>query len=228
MLEGYQMLDKKSLARLIDHTLLRADATRDDIRRLCQEAKKFDFWSVCVNPTYVRLATEVLKRTGVKVCSVVGFPLGASVSKVKAFEAENAVIDGAREIDMVINIGALRSRDHELVRRDIQEVVDRVKGLEKSTVVKAIIEASLLTRNEKVLACKLVKEAGADFVKTSTGFNGSGATVDDVRLMRTVVGPNFGVKAAGGIKTYLDAMTLIKAGANRIGTSSGVQIVGEK
>jgi len=222
------MLDKKSLARLIDHTLLRADATRDDIRRLCQEAKKFDFWSVCVNPTYVRLATEVLKRTGVKVCSVVGFPLGASVSKVKAFEAENAVIDGAREIDMVINIGALRSRDHELVRRDIQEVVDRVKGLEKSTVVKAIIEASLLTRNEKVLACKLVKEAGADFVKTSTGFNGSGATVDDVRLMRTVVGPNFGVKAAGGIKTYLDAMTLIKAGANRIGTSSGVQIVGEK
>ena len=222
------MLDKKNLARLIDHTLLRADATRDDIKRLCQEAKKFGFWSVCVNPTYVRLATEVLRRTEVKVCSVVGFPLGASVSKVKTFEAENAVKDGAREIDMVIDIGALKSGDRELVKRDIQEVVDRVKGLEKGTVVKAIIEARLLTQNEKVLACKLVKEAGADFVKTSTGFNGSGATVNDVRLIRTVVGPSFGVKAAGGIKTYLDAVNLIKAGANRIGTSSGVLIIGEK
>jgi deoxyribose-phosphate aldolase len=228
MFEGHQMLDKKKLARLIDHTLLRADATRDDIRRLCQEAKKFGFWSVCVNPTYVRLATEVLRRTEVKVCSVVGFPLGASVSEVKAFEAENAVKDGAREIDMVINIGALKSGDHELVKEDIDEVVDRAKGLEKGTVVKAIIEAGLLTQNEKVLACKLVKEAGADFVKTSTGFNGSGATVNDVRLIRTVVGPSLGVKAAGGIKTYLDALNLIEAGANRIGTSSGVLIIGAK
>ena len=220
------MLDKKRLARLIDHTLLRADATRDDIKRLCHEAKKFGFWSVCVNPTYVRLATEVLRRTEVKVCSVVGFPLGASVSEVKAFEAENAVKDGAREIDMVINIGALKSGDHELVKGDIQEVVDRAKGLEKGTIVKAIIEAGLLTQNEKMLACKLVKEAGADFVKTSTGFNGSGATINDVRLIRAVVGPSFGVKAAGGIKTYRDAVSLIEAGANRIGTSSGVLIIG--
>ena len=220
------MLDKKRLARLIDHTLLRADATRDDIKRLCHEAKKFGFWSVCVNPTYVRLATEVLRGTEVKVCSVVGFPLGASVSEVKAFEAENAVKDGAREIDMVINIGALKSGDHELVKGDIQEVVDRAKGLEKGTIVKAIIEAGLLTQNEKMLACKLVKEAGAAFVKTSTGFNGSGATINDVRLIRAVVGPSFGVKAAGGIKTYRDAVSLIEAGANRIGTSSGVLIIG--
>ena len=222
------MLDKKTLAKLIDHTLLRADATRDDIKRLCREAKKFGFWSVCVNPTYVRLATDVLKGTEVKVCSVVGFPLGASVSKVKALEAENAVKDGAREIDMVINIGALKSHDYELVEGDIQEVIDRVKSLEKSTVVKAIIEVGLLAQKEKVLACKLAKKAGADFVKTSTGFNGSGATVSDVRLMRTVVGPNFGVKASGGIKTYLDAVNLIKAGANRLGTSSGVLIIGGK
>lgn len=220
------MLDKKRLARLIDHTLLRADATRDDIKRLCYEAKKFGFWSVCVNPTYVRLATEILRRTEVKVCSVVGFPLGASVSEVKAFEAENAVKDGAREIDMVVNIGALKSGDHELVKGDIQEVVDRAKGLEKGTIVKAIIEAGLLTQNEKMLTCKLVKEAGADFVKTSTGFNGSGATINDVRLIRAVVGPSFGVKAAGGIKTYRDAVSLIEAGANRIGTSLGVLIIG--
>jgi len=196
------MLDKKKLARLIDHTLLRADATRDDIKRLCQEAKKFGFWSACVNPYYVSLASEILKNSDVKICSVVGFPLGANTSETKVYEAEKAVNDGASEVDMVMNIGALKSGDCELVKRDIQRVVKRVKS-QKDTIVKVIIETGLLTDDEKVFASKLVKEAGADFVKTSTGFNNYGATVHDVRLIRKTVGARFGVKASGGIKTYL-------------------------
>ena len=221
------MIAKKRLAKLIDHTLLKPDATEDDITRLCKEAKKYGFWSVCVNPAYVSLATKILRGSNVKVCSVVGFPLGANVSEVKAFEAEKAINDGASEIDMVINIGGLKSHDYELVERDIHKVVERAKALRKDTIVKVIIETGLLTEDEKVLACRLVKEAGADFVKTSTGLNSSGATIHDVKLLRKTVGPNFGVKASGGIKTYRNAIELVKAGANRIGTSSGVAIIGE-
>lgn len=220
------MIRRKQLAKLIDHTLLKPNATKDDIARLCEEAKKYGFWCVCVNPTYVSLATKVLQKTDVKVCSVVGFPLGANTPEVKAFEAEKAIDDGASEIDMVINIGALRSRDYELVKRDIREVAKRAKA-RKNSVLKVIIETGLLTEDEKVLACRLIKEAGGDFIKTSTGFNAPGATVDDVTLIRNTVGPNFGVKASGGIRTYSDSLKLIKAGANRIGTSSGVAIIGE-
>jgi deoxyribose-phosphate aldolase len=225
--EGDYIVTKEKLAKLIDHTLLKPDATKDDIKRLCEEAKKYGFWSVCVNPTYVPLATDILGETDVKVCSVVGFPLGANTPEVKALEAERAVNDGASEIDMVINIGALKSHDYELVKGDIRKVVERAKA-RRDTVVKVIIEAGLLTEDEKVLACRLVKESGADFVKTSTGFNASGATVHDVKLMRNTVGSNFGLKASGGIRTYRDATKLIEAGANRIGTSSGVAITGEK
>jgi deoxyribose-phosphate aldolase len=221
------MIRKKQLAKLIDHTLLKPNATKDDIISLCEEAKKYGFWSVCVNPIYVSLATKTLKGSDVKVCSVVGFPFGANVSEVKAFEAEKAITDGASEIDMVINVGALKSGDYGLVKEDISKVLERAKALRKDTVVKVIIETGLLTEDEKVLACRIAKEAGADFVKTSTGFNVSGATIHDVELMRNTVGPNFGVKASGGIRTYIDAIGLVKAGANRIGTSSGVTIVGE-
>ena len=220
------MIKKEQLAKLIDHTLLKPDATKDDIKRLCEEAKKYGFWSVCVNPTYVSLATDILGETDVKVCSVVGFPLGANTPEVKALEAERAVNDGASEIDMVMNIGALKSRDYELVKEDIRKVVERAQA-RKNTVVKVIIEAGLLTDDEKVLACRLVKESGADFVKTSTGFNAPGATVHDVKLMRSVVGSDFGVKASGGIRTYHDAAKLVEAGANRIGTSSGIAIIEE-
>jgi deoxyribose-phosphate aldolase len=220
------MLTKEQLAKLIDHTLLKPGATKDDVKRLCEEAKKYGFWSVCVNPTYVSLATEILGETDVKVCSVVGFPLGATTPEVKALEAERAVNDGASETDMVINVGALKSRDYRLVKEDIRKVVERAKA-RKNTVVKVIIEAGLLTDDEKVLACRLVKESGADFVKTSTGFNAPGATVKDVKLMRSVVGSDFGVKASGGIRTYRDAAKLVEAGANRIGTSSGIAIIEE-
>ena len=220
------MVTKEQLAKLIDHTLLKPYATKDDVKRLCEEAKKYGFWSVCVNPTYVSLATGILGDSDVKVCSVVGFPLGANTPEVKALEAERAVNDGASEIDMVMNIGALKSRDYELVKEDIRKVVDRAKA-RKDTVVKVIIEAGLLTDDEKVLACRLVKESGADFVKTSTGFNAPGATVHDVKLMRSVVGSDFGVKASGGIRTYHDAAKLVEAGANRIGTSSGIAIIEE-
>ena len=220
------MIRRKQLAKLIDHTLLKPNATKDDITRLCEEAKKYEFWSVCVNPTYVSLAAKVLQETDVKVCSVVGFPLGANTPEVKAFEAEKAIDDGASEIDMVINIGALRSRDYELVKRDIRAVAERANA-RKDLILKVIIETGLLTEDEKVLACRLVKEAGGDFIKTSTGFNAPGATVHDVKLIRNTVGPNFGVKASGGIRTYSDSLELIKAGANRIGTSSGAEIIGE-
>lgn len=220
------MVAKEQIAKLIDHTLLKPDATKDDIQRLCEEAKKYGFWSVCVNPTYVSLATNILGETHVRVCSVVGFPIGANKPEVKAFEAERAINDGAHEIDMVINVGALKSRDYELVKEDIREVVECAKA-RKDTVVKVIIETGLLTDDEKVLACKLVKESGADFVKTSTGFNAPGANAYDVKLLRSAVGSNFGVKASGGIRTYCDAEKLIEAGANRIGTSSGVAIMAE-
>lgn len=209
-------------ANMIDHTLLKADATKDDIVRLAEEAKKYGFASVCVNPVWVKTAYEILKDTDVKVCTVIGFPLGATTPEVKAFETTNAIQNGAEEVDMVINIGALKSRDLELVENDIRAIVEAAKG---KALVKVIIEACLLTEEEKVLACQLAVKAGADFVKTSTGFSTGGATVEDVALMRKTVGPDFGVKASGGIRTAEDLLAMEKAGANRIGASAGVKIV---
>lgn len=210
---------------MIDHTLVKPTAIREAIKKLCTEAEKHGFSCVCVNPTYVSLAAQLLKGTDVKVCSTVGFPFGVTLPAVKAFEAWRAVENGAREIDMVINLGALKSGDYEAVRRDIEMVVG-VKRSCEDVLVKVIIETEYLTDREKVLACKIAKEAGADFVKTSTGLVG-GATVEDVRLMRETVGGDMGVKAAGGIRTLKDALAMIRAGANRIGTSTAVAIIEE-
>lgn len=219
--------DDPGVAHMIDHTLLKPDATADQIAQLCFEARKYGFASVCVNPAFVKLCADLLKGTTVKVCTVIGFPLGASAPDVKAFETETALRDGATEIDMVVNIGALKARDHELVARDIQGVVRVAHAV--GALVKVIIETSLLDEEEKITACLLAKEAGADYVKTSTGFAGGGATVDDVALMRRVVGPEMGVKASGGVKDYADAESMIKAGATRIGASAGIKIAqGEK
>ena len=216
-------ISRRQVARMIDHTQIRPNATKDDVIKLCGEAKDFGFGCVCVNSAYVSRAAQLLRETDVKVCSTVGFPFGAVLSEVKAFEASRAVENGAREIDMVINIGALKSGDYEMVRRDIEAVVD-VKHLHRNLIVKVIIETPYLTHEEKVTACKLVKDAGADFVKTATGLVG-GATVEDVRLIRETVGQDMGVKAAGGIRTSQQALTMIEAGANRIGTSTGVALV---
>jgi deoxyribose-phosphate aldolase len=211
------------LAKAIDHTLLKPDATQDQIAQLCFEARKYGFASVCVNPTWVELCARLLEGSSVKVCSVIGFPLGATAPEVKAFETQNALEHGASEIDMVINIGALKARDLEMVARDIRGVVTTAHA--RGAIVKVIIEAVLLTDEEKTIACLLSKEAGADFVKTSTGFSSGGATVHDVALMRKAVGPEMGVKAAGGVRTYEDAEKMIKAGATRIGASAGVKIL---
>ncbi|NQS91942.1 MAG: deoxyribose-phosphate aldolase [Chloroflexi bacterium] len=208
---------------MIDHTLLKPDATADQIAQLCFEARKFHFASVCINPTHVKLCAELLQGTDVKVCTVIGFPLGASAPEVKAFEAQTALNDGATEIDMVINIGAVKAGDFTLVARDIHEVVK--VGHAAGAIVKVIIETSLLNNEEKVTACLLSKEAGADFVKTSTGFSGGGATVEDINLMRRVVGPEMGVKASGGVRDFEGARDLVKAGATRLGASAGVKIV---
>jgi deoxyribose-phosphate aldolase len=211
------------LAGMIDHTLLKPDATMDQVAQLCFEARKWGFASVCVNPTWVKMCADLLKGATVKVCTVIGFPLGASATEVKVFEAIDAINDGASEIDMVINIGALKARDLGFVGRDIRGVV--AASHERGAIVKVIIEATLLTDEEKTIACLLSKEAGADFVKTSTGFASGGATVHDVELMRRAVGPEMGIKAAGGVRTYEDAEKMIKAGATRIGASAGVKIV---
>ncbi len=211
------------IAGMIDHTLLKPDATADQIAQLCFEARKYGFASVCINPTHVKLCAELLQGTPVKVCTVIGFPLGASAPEVKAFEAQTALKDGATEIDMVLNIGALKAGDLTLVARDIHEVV--LVGHQAGAIVKVIIETSLLNNEEKVTACLLAKEAGADFVKTSTGFSGGGATVEDIHLMRRVVGPKMGVKASGGVHDFEDAQNLVKAGATRLGASAGVKIV---
>ncbi len=211
------------LAKTIDHTLLKPDATQDQIAQLCFEARKYGFASVCVNPTWVELCAKLLEGSSVKVCSVIGFPLGATMPEVKAFETQEALDHGATEIDMVINIGALKARDLDLVARDIRGVVAAAHA--RSALVKVIIEAVLLTDEEKTIACLLAKEAGADFVKTSTGFASGGATVHDVELMRKAVGPEMGVKAAGGVRTYEDAEKMIRAGATRIGASAGVKIL---
>ena len=209
------------LNKYIDHTLLKPDASQEQIETLIEEAKKYDFASVCVNPTWVNFAAQALKATDVKVCTVIGFPLGANTPELKAFETSDAIQNGANEIDMVINIGALRSRNFDLVERDIRAVVEAAKG----TLVKVIIETCLLTDDEKVKACQIAQKAGADFVKTSTGFSTGGATVADVALMRKTVGPDMGVKASGGARSYEDALAFIKAGATRIGASSGVAIM---
>jgi len=213
----------KSLAHTIDHTLLKPDATQDQIAQLCFEARKHGFASVCVNPTHVKLCADLLKGSGVPVCTTVGFPLGATPTEVKVFEAQQAIRDGATEVDMVINVGALKSNDYELVRDDIASVARACHA--GGSLLKVIIEAAFLTNEEKVVACQLAKVAGADFVKTSTGFGPSGATPEDVALMRRVVGPSMGVKAAGGIRTYADAQKMIAAGASRIGASASVKII---
>lgn len=209
------------LSKYIDHTLLKPDATDAQIKELCQEAHTHKFFSVCVNPTHVKQSAELLQESETKVCTVIGFPLGASTPSVKAYEAVDAIENGADEIDMVINVGALKSGNHDLVRDDISAVVEAANG----TLVKVIIETSLLSDDEKRVACQLAKEAGCDFVKTSTGFSGGGATVEDVALMKSVVGENIQVKASGGVRTREDALAMIDAGATRIGASSGIAII---
>jgi deoxyribose-phosphate aldolase len=212
----------QNVVRMIDHTLLKAEATKEEIVKLVEEAKEYLFASVCVNPTWVRTAAEMLSDTPeVKVCTVIGFPLGASTPETKAFETTNAIENGANEIDMVINIAALKDQQDELVERDIRAVVEAAKG---KAIVKVIIETCLLTKEEKVRACELSVKAGADFVKTSTGFSTGGATVEDIRLMRETVGPEIGVKASGGVRSREDALAMVEAGATRIGASSGVSI----
>jgi deoxyribose-phosphate aldolase len=211
------------MARLIDHTLLKPDATQDQIAQLCYEARKYGFAAVCVNPTHVKLCAQLLRGSPVHVCTVVGFPLGATPPEVKAYEAQQAIDDGATEVDMVINVGALKSKDYQLVERDIATVARTSHT--GGAILKVIVEAALLTDEEKVIACQLAKTAGADYVKTSTGFGPGGATVHDVELMRRAVGPAMGIKAAGGIRTYEDARAMVTAGATRIGASAGIKIV---
>jgi deoxyribose-phosphate aldolase len=213
------------IAQMIDHTLLKPDATRDQIAQLCYEARKFNFAAVCVNPTHVKLCTQLLQGSPVHVCTVVGFPLGATPPEVKTYEAQQSIDDGATEVDMVINVGALKSKDYALVERDIASVARTCHA--GRAILKVIIEAALLTDEEKVIACQLAKAAGADFVKTSTGFGPGGATVHDVALMRRAVGSGMGVKAAGGIKSFEDAQAMVAAGATRIGASAGIRIVQE-
>nr|BDT28803.1 deoxyribose-phosphate aldolase [Bacteriovorax sp. HI3] len=210
-----------TIAKSIDHTLLKPDATFAQIHTLVDEAKQYRFFSVCVNPAYVATCADLLKGTGVQVCTVIGFPLGASSTAVKAFETAHAIKDGADEIDMVINIGALKSQKLLLVEEDIREVVYAAEG----KVVKVIIETSLLTEEEKVQACQIAEKAGANFVKTSTGFNGGGATVEDIKLMRESVSTSVNVKASGGIRDLETAKKMLAAGATRLGTSAGVSIV---
>src|SRR6187397_192894 len=213
------------VASMIDHTLLRPDATRANIEELCREAAQFKFATVCVNPTWVGLAARLLAGSGVGVCSVVGFPLGATTPDVKGYETQRAIFDGAREIDMVINVGALKSGDLRVVERDIEAVAAPCRDAGVGT--KVIIEAALLTDDEKVTACTLAKAAAADFVKTSTGFGPGGATVADVALMRKVVGAEMGVKAAGGVRDLEGLKAMVAAGATRVGASAGVKIVQE-
>lgn len=210
-----------NIAKIIDHTILKPEASEEAVKRICEEALKYKFASVCVNPTNVELVAELLKNSEVKVCTVIGFPLGANTTEVKAFETEDAIKRGAQEVDMVINIGKLKSGYFDYVRDDIKAVVNAAKG---KALTKVIIETCLLNNEEKILACKLAKEAGADFVKTSTGFSSGGATPEDVKLMRDTVGMDMGVKASGGVRNRADAENVIKAGASRIGASASVAI----
>lgn len=209
-------------AKMIDHTLLKTDAQKKDLDKSLLEAKKYNFMSVCVSPIWVKYAAEQLKDTNVKVCTVIGFPQGATPTEVKVFETKNAIENGATEVDMVIPVGVLKDKDYIAVENDIRAVVEAAKS---KALTKVIIETCLLTDEEKIMACKLSKSAGADFVKTSTGFSTAGATVKDIRLMRETVGEQMGVKASGGVRSREDADAMIKAGATRIGTSNGVKIV---
>ena len=212
-----------AMAPLIDHTLLKPDACQADVEKLCSEARDFVFASVCVNPCYVKLASRLLEGSKVKVCSVVGFPLGANKKEIKAYEARKAVLEGACEIDMVMNVGALKSGDTRLVEQDMRDVSE---ACGHNVVTKVILETALLTDEEKIIACQLAMKAGMNFVKTSTGFGPGGATVEDIRLMRTVVGEGMGVKASGGIRDTETAARMVEAGASRIGASASVKIVG--
>lgn len=214
-------MNKKELARMIDHTILKPEATEKEIEKLCKEALEYNFASVCVNPSMVEKAYSLLKESDVKVCTVIGFPLGATTTEVKAFETEDVIKKGATEVDMVINVGKLKEGNLEYVKKDIEAVVNAAKG---KALTKVIIETCLLTDEEKVTACKLSKEAGADFVKTSTGFSTGGATASDIKLMRETVGKDLGVKASGGVRSLEDAMAMIENGATRIGASASIAI----
>ena len=217
---------KQNIANMIDHTVLKAFSTREDVIKVCNEAKEHGFFSVCINPTHIELAKKELEGSNVKVCTVIGFPLGAYTSEVKAFETKDAISKGAHEVDMVINIGALKDKNYDLVYNDIKAVVDAAN---KEALVKVIIETCYLTDEEKKIACELSVKAGADYVKTSTGFGTGGSTPEDIKLMRDVVGPTVGVKASGGVRTTEDAIKVIDAGASRIGASSSISIAtGEK
>jgi deoxyribose-phosphate aldolase len=220
--EGSKFMATTNIAAMIDHTLLKPEATRQQIESLCQEAIEYKFASVCVNPTWVSTAKELLQGSDVMVCTVIGFPLGATTSETKAFETKNAIDHGADEVDMVINIGALKDHNDELVEKDIRAVVEAAKG---KAHTKVIIETSLLNKEEKIRACELSVKAGADFVKTSTGFSTGGATAEDIALMRQTVGPDLGVKASGGVRSTEDVQKMIEAGATRIGASSSIAIV---
>ena len=214
-------MNKAQIAKMIDHTILKAEATESEIIKLCKEAIHYNFASVCVNPSMVPVAAKELKGTHVKVCTVIGFPLGATTTEVKAFETKDVIEKGATEVDMVINVGKLKERDLEYVKNDIKAVVEAAKG---KALTKVIIETCLLTDEEKVIACQLSKEAGADFVKTSTGFSTGGATAADIKLMRETVGPDMGVKASGGVRSREDALAMIENGATRIGASASIAI----
>lgn len=213
-----------SIAKYIDHTILKPEATTEVVKSLCEEAKEYGFASVCVNACHAALVSKELEGTEVKTCVVVGFPLGATTKEVKAFETTQAINDGANEIDMVINVGALKDKNYDLVKEDIKAVVDAAKN---RAIVKVIIETCLLTEEEKIKVCEISKEVGADFVKTSTGFSTGGATKEDIALMRKTVGKDIGVKASGGIRDYNTAMDMINAGASRIGASASIAIVKE-
>ena len=210
------------IANMIDHTVLKATTTKEDVVRVCNEAKENNFFSVCVNPTHVELAKKELEGSDVKICTVIGFPLGANTPETKGFETKDAISKGANEVDMVINIGALKDKNYDLVQRDIKAVVDAAN---KEALVKVIIETCYLTDEEKKIACELAVKAGTDYVKTSTGFGTGGSTPQDIKLMRDVVGPEIGVKASGGVRSKEDALAVIDAGASRIGASSSVAII---
>lgn len=210
------------IANMIDHTVLKATTTKEDVIKVCKEAKEHNFFSVCINPTHIELAKKELEGSDVKVCTVIGFPLGANTPEVKAFETKDAIAKGADEVDMVINIGALKDKDYDLVERDIKAVVDAAN---KEALVKVIIETCYLTDEEKKKACELAVKAGTDYVKTSTGFGTGGSTPEDIKLMRDTVGPEIGVKASGGVRCKADAEAVINAGASRIGASASIAIV---
>jgi len=221
-------MNREKAASLIDHTILKAVATKEDIKQLCLEADENKFASVCVNPSYVKLAAELLKNSTTKVCTVIGFPLGANDSRTKAFETKLAVEDGATEVDMVVNVGAIKSEDWALVKADVIAVVTAAKAANSETITKVIIETCYLTDAEKEKVCEILLETGADFAKTSTGFGTGGATVADVALMKRIVTDHMLIKASGGVKNYHDLLQMVDAGANRIGTSGGIAIINDE